>query len=1160
MARENQMIRSKHSRAVLAVAVAAVGLPGVSARATITPTYVGTAGTQTAYDSNAIAAAGAGDLILNGGSTLSSVAAPATNSGFGTVGFYDGSVASTSNFSYYANTGTGSLPQTYVFDLSNSASVGYDLTTIQSVGGWSDHSLGNQSFNVFIMTVANPTFTQLGGTYTNAPYTTTAADSTMTTINDSTGVLASGVTAIEFQLLSPNATVQTSNGGSVYRDVAVLGSATPVFDANTASSGAQDGAGVWNTTTADFYNSATNSDQVWSNSTNELAAFGNGGSAGVVTVGTVNANAIQFNNVTGGYNLTGGTITLGGISPTISTNSASAIIGSNLVSTSLNTTGAGNLMLTGAVTLSAVTFVESGSLTIAGAGSINSSALIGVGGQAGNVAVLNINTTGTVSFSSAGTTAINTIGCQPGGLGVVNQTSGNVQIGGDIALGYVSTTASGTYNLTGTGNLNVQSPNPGIVVAWGGTGSLYQSGNSNLNDAGYLYIGGNDGASGASGVATFSGGTATVGNTSSGAWATNLGFNANSTGVLNIGTEAGGHAVFTIVNGGINVGDASGATAILNLNSGVFALGSYFIQKMSGTNSTLNLNGGTMRVVSNSVATLVNPSASPTVVLYNGGLTVDTNSFNTTLAVPLTPATGGGVYEAGGIIPTGGFSSGLTGTPIVTVTGGGGTGLTAIADVSGGVVTGFELTSPGQNYVAGQTVTFSISGAGASGTTTFTHLLGSSEITANGTGGLTKIGVGKLTLLAANTYTGATDITAGTLALGVSGAIGSSSNIVMGPNTTLYTGGSSDAVGTLSQAGNTTIDFGAANTGSILHFTASGSQSWAGTLTIADWNGTAVTGGGADQLYFGSNATGLTPSELSDIKFTGYTGPAAILSNGEVVPASSMKTATHPMTQAMPTIMPLGDSITYGQSGNNGTLSYPGGYRDPLYSNLHSAGYQFNFVGTENANSTTQLTNANESLQQGEIGYRIDQLTSNLDSYLSSSNRANTILLMIGTNDVTQQYDPNPSGKGFAADAASRLITLISAIYSDSPGATIYVSSIIPILNTSEYASSRWSPAISADAVQYNSLIQSEVVPEFLAQGDSIYFVDNYSAFLNPDGSPDLADYGSNDDEHPSPAGYAVMGQTWFNAILSSVPEPGSISLAISAASAGLLSRRRRRS
>jgi hypothetical protein len=62
------------------------------------------------------------------------------------------------------------------------------------------------------------------------------------------------------------------------------------------------------------------------------------------------------------------------------------------------------------------------------------------------------------------------------------------------------------------------------------------------------------------------------------------------------------------------------------------------------------------------------------------------------------------------------------------------------------------------------------------------------------------------------------------------------------------------------------------------------------TLDIWNWTGAAITGAGTDRVYFGNDATGLTASQLLEIRFfsgagTGlYGGPTAILGTGEVVP------------------------------------------------------------------------------------------------------------------------------------------------------------------------------------------------------------------------------------------------------------------------------------
>lgn len=57
--------------------------------------------------------------------------------------------------------------------------------------------------------------------------------------------------------------------------------------------------------------------------------------------------------------------------------------------------------------------------------------------------------------------------------------------------------------------------------------------------------------------------------------------------------------------------------------------------------------------------------------------------------------------------------SGYTTAPTVTITGGGGTGATAVAYVNNGVVTSVELTNPGSGYTSDPTVSFGGPGTGA---------------------------------------------------------------------------------------------------------------------------------------------------------------------------------------------------------------------------------------------------------------------------------------------------------------------------------------------------------------------------------------------------------------------------------------------------------------
>jgi hypothetical protein len=88
----------------------------------------------------------------------------------------------------------------------------------------------------------------------------------------------------------------------------------------------------------------------------------------------------------------------------------------------------------------------------------------------------------------------------------------------------------------------------------------------------------------------------------------------------------------------------------------------------------------------------------------------------------------------------------------------------------------------------------------------------------------------------------------------------------------------------------------------VVHYDLSNTQAWVSgsTLYVTDWNGTfgiinnsTAGGGGPDQLYFGSNLTGLTGNQVTQIVFVNPIDShgvnsgnyaAEILSSGEVVP------------------------------------------------------------------------------------------------------------------------------------------------------------------------------------------------------------------------------------------------------------------------------------
>ena len=150
-----------------------------------------------------------------------------------------------------------------------------------------------------------------------------------------------------------------------------------------------------------------------------------------------------------------------------------------------------------------------------------------------------------------------------------------------------------------------------------------------------------------------------------------------------------------------------------------------------------------------------------------------------------------------------------------------------------------------------------------------------------------KTGTGTWTLSGVNTYTGSTTINQGRLVLGNFGAINTTSQVILAGGT-LSTGGNTQTFATapLTLSASSNIDMGVGF--STLNFAKSSGLWTAGTvLTIDNWSGTPITGSGSDQIIFGSDNTGLSAAQVSQIKFSGFAPGATILANGEVVPISA---------------------------------------------------------------------------------------------------------------------------------------------------------------------------------------------------------------------------------------------------------------------------------
>ncbi|BCM88823.1 adhesin BmaC autotransporter [Abditibacteriota bacterium] len=507
--------------------------------------------------------------------------------------------------------------------------------------------------------------------------------------------------------------------------------------------------------------------------------------------------------------------------------SFSGVISQTIGAIAVTKNGTGTQTLSGQLSYTGATTVNGGTLNLNNpTSSIGTSAVSLAGKSIVNFASTGaLTTTGQINTNTGATDAT-----------VINHTQGTLAAG-DTFLGNTSGSYS-SYLLSG-GALNVTNLRVGSAAsgAAGTYGYFRQSGGTvTIPSTGLVTV--NRGTNTTS-VLHITGGTLNAGGNNM-----NLGFSANGTGVL---TVSGG---LVIENNQIVTGQ-NASTGIVNLNGGTVRP-NFFTNSSTGF---INFNGGTVQPGAANANFLGGLDAN----VYSGGAKIDNNGLDITIADALK-ATGGTTGVASIPVATGG--SGYIAPPVVTFTGGGGTGATAVANLTGGVVTSITITSAGTGYTSAPTVAL----AGGGPTTPATLGAVTTGLNADD-GGLTKSGAGTLTLTGTNTYTGATTISSGTLQLGdgtTNGNIANSSSIV--DNAALVYNRT---------AGNTfTYANPITGTGSVTKIGA-GTQLLTGANTYS--GGTSVTGG----ILGGTGTLGGSTSFASTTTHTpGVSGPGLQRVNG----------------------------------------------------------------------------------------------------------------------------------------------------------------------------------------------------------------------------------------------------------------------------------------
>ncbi|MCF8533674.1 MAG: autotransporter-associated beta strand repeat-containing protein [Reyranella sp.] len=520
------------------------------------------------------------------------------------------------------------------------------------------------------------------------------------------------------------------------------------------------------------------------------------GSTGLIdqTGGTLSLTGsarLQFGSGTGTYNLTGGTLALGGVnaisgsgalnfgdatlrvqgSSLTTSNAATLLAGTHFT---FDTNGVGATWSGALSGAGGLIKAGGGVLTLAAANSYTGTTTI----AGGTLALTNpngLNSSSAVATSSG--TNLDLTGLATGAIVNIGALSGvgTVKLGDSYLISTIGAGQSAAFSGTITSNAWGYEANYGRFLK-AGAGDLVINGSTMEKGEGYIVAGSMTQSAGTTtwsnlNVGSGTGATGTL-NVSGGSLTLNLGMRVGDFGGIGTVQQTGGVIRLQQSCGdlnrcpALNIGN-QGGTGTYNISGGQLLLegGSHSIGRNSGSSpassGTLNISGtGLVQLSpSNSNGVFVigdrDPGSAPNstgIINQTGGTLriIGGSEFYLGGYGSGTYNLDGGALEIGGTSLRGNFPGGVT--PYAFNLGGG------TVRVIGTALT----TSVRATLLSGTSSTIDTNGLGA----TWSGVL-------SGGGGLIKAGTGTLTLTGSNTYGGATTISGGTLALAGAGNIGS---------------------------------------------------------------------------------------------------------------------------------------------------------------------------------------------------------------------------------------------------------------------------------------------------------------------------------------------------------------------------------------------------